>query len=210
MQVEGISYEYRADSSVNLSHSYLFSTVSGLLGPLPLGSAVLDIGCGDGRFIALFQGRGWRCFGTDFSPTGIEIAQKVHPEATFFLCNAESAGPEILKRVGLVDAIISTEVIEHLYAPRAFLQTAYTVLKPGGVLVLTTPYHGYLKNLMLALTGSLDAHFTVLWDHGHVKFWSRKTLTRAVTEAGFEVLKFKGSGRLPYLWRSMVLLLRKP
>jgi 2-polyprenyl-6-hydroxyphenyl methylase/3-demethylubiquinone-9 3-methyltransferase len=104
-----------------------------------------------------------------------------------------------------VDAILSTEVIEHLYDPRGFLRTAHELLKPGGTLVLSTPYHGYFKNLFLALTGKLDQHFTVLWDHGHIKFWSRKTLTQALEEAGFKEITFAGAGRLPWLWKSMVL-----
>jgi 2-polyprenyl-6-hydroxyphenyl methylase/3-demethylubiquinone-9 3-methyltransferase len=207
--VSGIEYEYRGASHED-SHAHLFSTVSELLSSVPPGSKVLDLGCGNGSFLSLFADRGWQRFGTDFSPSGIEIARKTYPDVHFFLADAESAIEEIREHVGYADAIIATEVIEHLYAPRAFLQTAYAVLKPGGLLVLTTPYHGYLKNLMLAATNSLDAHFTALWDHGHIKFWSRKTLTSVTTEAGFEPLEFKGSGRVPYLWKSMALLVRKP
>ncbi|MGD0444807.1 MAG: methyltransferase domain-containing protein [Edaphobacter sp.] len=61
----------------------------------------------------------------------------------------------------------------------------FALLKPGGIIVITTPYHGYLKNLMLAVFGKMDSHFTVLWDHGHIKFWSRRTLAMALTEVGF-------------------------
>ncbi len=84
------------------------------------------------------------------------------------------------------------------------------MLKPGGMIVVTTPYHGYLKNLMLAVFGKMDRHFTVLWDHGHIKFWSRKTLTKALTEIGFQDVEFAGSGRVPYIWKSMVLKAVKP
>jgi hypothetical protein len=41
---------------------------------------------------------------------------------------------------------------------------------------IMTPCHGYFKNLLLALTGKLDAHHDPLWDHGHIKFWSVPTL----------------------------------
>jgi uncharacterized protein (AIM24 family) len=75
----------------------------------------------------------------------------------------------------------------------------------AGQIILTTPYHGYLKNLMLAATGKMDSHFTALWDGGHIKFWSRKTLSTLLEEQGFRVTNFKGSGRLPYFWKSMVL-----
>jgi 2-polyprenyl-6-hydroxyphenyl methylase/3-demethylubiquinone-9 3-methyltransferase len=58
---------------------------------------------------------------------------------------------------------------------------------------------------MLATTGKMDQHFTVLWDHGHIKFWSRKTLERALHEVGFQVTQFKGAARIPFFWKSMVI-----
>ncbi len=51
----------------------------------------------------------------------------------------------------------------------------------------------------------MDNHFTVLWDGGHIKFWSRKTITVLLEEFGFKILVFKGSGRIPYLWKSMFI-----
>ena len=72
-------------------------------------------------------------------------------------------------------------------------------------MIISTPYHGYIKNLALAVTGKLDDHFTALWDGGHIKFWSVKTLSRLLEEHGFLVVEFKGSGRTPYLWKSMLL-----
>jgi 2-polyprenyl-6-hydroxyphenyl methylase/3-demethylubiquinone-9 3-methyltransferase len=78
-------------------------------------------------------------------------------------------------------------------------------LKPGGALILSTPYHGYWKNLALAVTGKLDDHFTALWDGGHIKFWSRGTLAQLLEEAGFRVERFVGVGRLPFLWKSMIV-----
>jgi 2-polyprenyl-3-methyl-5-hydroxy-6-metoxy-1,4-benzoquinol methylase len=207
--VTGISYEYCAANPEH-SHSYLFPIVSRLVADVPQGASVLDLGCGNGSFLSLFQKRGWKLYGTDFSPTGIEIARQSFPGIDFFLADSTAPTGDLLERVGQVDVILSTEVIEHLYDPRGFLRNAYAVLKPGGMIVLTTPYHGYLKNLLLAATGKMDRHFTVLWDHGHIKFWSRKTLSEVLTEAGFSDIRFAGSGRVPYLWKSMVLRATKP
>jgi len=206
--MDGISYEYRS-TQPEASHEYLFPVIAPLLKDLPAGGSVLDLGCGNGTFLALFRARGWKLYGTDFSPTGIDIARKTFPEIEFFLADSTSPTGDLLERVGPVDAILSTEVIEHLYDPRGFLRNAHKLLKPGGKLVLSTPYHGYFKNLMLALTGKLDKHFTVLWDHGHIKFWSRKTLTQALEEAGFTSIQFAGAGRAPWFWKSMVLMATK-
>jgi len=75
-------------------------------------------------------------------------------------------------------------------------------------LIVSTPYHGYLKNLALAVTGKLDAHFTALWDGGHIKFFSRSTLEQMLREEGFDVQAFVGAGRWPFLWKSMLMKAR--
>jgi 2-polyprenyl-6-hydroxyphenyl methylase/3-demethylubiquinone-9 3-methyltransferase len=108
------------------------------------------------------------------------------------------------------DVVVSTEVIEHVYAPRNLAKNAWHLLRPGGLLIMTTPYHGYLKNLVLALMGHFDAHFTALWDGGHIKFWSRRTLSILLSETGFTNIKFYGAGRCPLLWKSMVITARRP
>jgi 2-polyprenyl-3-methyl-5-hydroxy-6-metoxy-1,4-benzoquinol methylase len=205
--MNGISYMYYS-AKAETSHGYLYPVVNNLLRGLPPGSSVLDLGCGNGSFVSLFRGRSWKLHGTDFSPSGIEFAQRNFPDIDFFL--ADASANSAVTSIGQVDAIISTEVVEHLYDPKSFIRNAYEALKPGAFFVITTPYHGYLKNLMLAVTGKLDEHFTVLWDHGHIKFWSRKTLQAALTEAGFVDIEFKGAGRFPLLWKSMVIRARRP
>ncbi len=200
----GISYEYRSAAG-EVSHNYLYGPVAELLSDIPSNALVVDIGCGNGSFLSLFQDRGWQLFGSDYSFTGIEIAQASYPNIKFSVANAESMPEELASRVQQFDLVLSTEVIEHVYNPRGLLKTCHSLLKPSGTLVLTTPYHGYFKNLLLAVTGKLDQHFTVLWDHGHIKFWSHKTMREVLTEAGFTDIKFVGAGRIPWLWKSMVV-----
>jgi len=107
------------------------------------------------------------------------------------------------------DAVVSTEVIEHLFAPHLLLQFAAGTLKSGGYIVISTPYHGYLKNLALSILDLWDKHHTPLWHGGHIKFWSKKTLSRLLHENGFVVVGFCGTGRIPYLWKSMILIAKK-
>jgi hypothetical protein len=68
------------------------------------------------------------------------------------------------------DAAVSTEVVEHLFSPRALPRFAHAKIKAGGVFIVTTPYHGYLKNLVLCLANKWDFHHSPLWDGGHIKF----------------------------------------
>ena len=105
--------------------------------------------------------------------------------------------------------VISLEVVEHVYFPRKFAKTVYDLLEPEGIAIISTPYHGYWKNVALALSGKMDAHFTALWDHGHIKFWSPKTLESLLREAGFKDILFKRVGRIPTLAKSMIALAGK-
>ena len=97
---------------------------------------------------------------------------------------------------GSFDVAIATEVIEHLVRPRNLLGFAKQLLRPGGHLIISTPYHGYLKNLFIALSNKWDSHLAPLWDGGHIKLWSRKTLSQLLREAGFRVVRFIGAGRV--------------
>jgi hypothetical protein len=59
---------------------------------------------------------------------------------------------------------------------------------------------------MLSVFNKWDKHHTPLWDGGHIKFWSKHTLSSLLSEEGFEVKEFIGCGRVPYMWKSMLLV----
>lgn len=166
--------------------------------------AVLDLGCGNGSIARALIAEGYDVYGVDASESGIAIANAESP-GRFFVLDVSSGQLPTELAGKCFDAVISTEVIEHLYDPRAFIVFARRILASGGEFIVSTPYHGYLKNLALAVTGKFDAHFTVLWDGGHIKFFSRETLEQMLRENGFEVTAFAGAGRCPYLWKSMLL-----
>jgi 2-polyprenyl-3-methyl-5-hydroxy-6-metoxy-1,4-benzoquinol methylase len=198
-------YAYN-EAFYDTTHDYLLPSILSLLDKNK-NRAILDVGCGKGALTAKLIDMGFNAYGTDASQTGIEIANRHYPNRFHVQDLSSDDLPDILRGVHF-DTIISTEVVEHLYDPRGFVRFCKNVLvKNGqaGQIILTTPYHGYLKNLMLAATGKMDSHFTALWDGGHIKFWSRKTLSTLLEEQGFRVTNFKGSGRLPYFWKSMVL-----
>ena len=195
------------------SHDYLQPVVlSAVRACAPIGAAaarVFDAGCGNGALLRRLQLSGYEVSGCDASESGVAQARRLCGEAVRVerLSVYENLSETFGSRW---DVVVSTEVIEHLYAPRDFIRQAERLLMPGGTLILSTPYHGYLKNLALAVTGALDHHFTALWDGGHIKFWSYPTLKRLLGEFGFGQFSFFGAGRLPWLWKSMVVVARKP
>lgn len=121
-----------------------------------------------------------------------------------------SAYDDLAEQYGQFPVVLSLEVVEHVYAPRDYARTVFSLLRPGGVAIISTPYHGYWKNLALAMTGRLDAHFTALWDQGHIKFWSIRTLGDLLREAGFVDIRFERVGRVPALAKAMIAMAWKP
>jgi 2-polyprenyl-3-methyl-5-hydroxy-6-metoxy-1,4-benzoquinol methylase len=188
------------------AHSYVVPSLRRMLGTIP--KVVLDLGCGNGAVARALLADGHDVYGVDASESGIAIASREAPGRFFVLDVATGKLPSQLSEKKF-DAVISTEVIEHLYDPRGFLDFAKSLLPSGGALIVSAPYHGYLKNVALAVTGKLDSHFTALWDGGHIKFFSRKTLEELLRERGFLVESFVGAGRLPWLWRSMLIKAKK-
>ena len=170
--------------------------------------SICDLGCGNGHIAGRLAASGYDVTGIDASRSGIRIAQRSYPSATF----VEARLDQDIQQLGLpeFDLVISSDVIEHLYRPSDLVATVYSVLKPGGHVLLGTPYHGYLKNLALAVTGRMDSHFSVLHDGGHIKFFSVKTLSQLMLAHSFEALTFTFYGRAPWLWKNMICHARKP
>lgn len=164
---------------------------------------VLDLGCGNGSLSARVQAAGFNVTGLEHSKSGIEMASRAFPEVRFQ--QHDIGAPLPSEHVGQYDAVVSVEVIEHLLLPRKLMDAATQALKPGGVLFLTTPYHGYLKNLALALTNKFDDHWHPLRDYGHVKFFSRKTLRSLFEEYGLEQIQTEYLGRIPPLACSIAM-----
>lgn len=209
MKAADASDGYRYDDSArNPSHSYLLPTIKSELARLsPPSKRLFDLGCGNGSVGAALYSQGWEVTGVDPSREGLEQAKANYPMLHLEL---GSAYDDLASVYGLFPVVISLEVVEHVYSPRAFARGLADLLEPGGTAILSTPYHGYFKNLALALTGKMDAHFTALWDHGHIKFWSMNTLSTLLSEAGLRDIRFVRVGRVPPLAKSMIAIARKP
>jgi 2-polyprenyl-6-hydroxyphenyl methylase/3-demethylubiquinone-9 3-methyltransferase len=205
---EAAEYAYTGDDP-GYAQTYVRPVVEGYLTDVPREARVLDLGCGSGALLASFHDRGWISVGVDISASGIEQARRAHPTITFVLADATGDLTALLGKSNF-DVVISTETIEHVALPRPFVRNAFDALKPGGTLVVSTPYHGYLKNVATAVLARADSHYDPLWDYGHLKFFSVRTLAHLLWDAGFTDLEYTGAGRVPYFWKSMVVRARKP
>jgi len=202
-------YRY-ANASPGHHHDYLLPTVFETLDGLDLPAVqrrLFELGCGNRSVAHALTLRGWEVTGVDPSKEGIAQANSAYPELKLF---EGSAYDDLADRYGQFPIVLSLEVVEHLYSPRHYGRTVFGLLSHRGVAVISTPYHGYWKNLMLALTGKMDTHYTALRDHGHIKFWSMRTLGELLREAGFVDIRFERVGRVPALAKSMIAVARKP
>jgi len=198
-----------ASADASHMHRHFMPQVMALAGRVGPGTRVLDVGCGNGFTCGEFLRLGCEVVGIDLSEEGIAHARATHPTGRFEFLAADE---HLLDRLGGApfDLVVSTEVVEHLYDPRSYARGCLAALRPGGRFICTTPYHGYLKNLFISIAGKWDFHANPLWDGGHIKLWSRRTLSQLLQETGFTDLQFHGAGRFPGLWMTMVMTATKP
>lgn len=170
---------------------------------------ILDLGAGNGALCHVLASRGYDVVGVEYDEGGIATARSAYPGLPFYRFGVQDDPSALLESERPFDAAVSTEVVEHLFSPHLLPRYASGVLNSGGYLIISTPYHGYVKNLALSLLNAWDRHHAPLWHGGHIKFWSRKTLSALLEDNGFDVLAFHGVGRMPFLWKSMILVARK-
>lgn len=201
------SYHYGSEEASH-THGYLWEPTLRLLRELGgEKKSIFELGCGNGAFARLLKEKDYSVVGVDPSSDGIALAKEIDHETRL---SVGSAYDPLSDTFGRFPILVSLEVVEHVYYPKKYASCVNELLEPGGIAIVSTPYHGYFKNLVLALTGKMDSHFTALWDHGHIKFWSIKTLSQLFAEQGLELLEVKRVGRFPIFAKSMILVFRRP
>jgi 2-polyprenyl-6-hydroxyphenyl methylase/3-demethylubiquinone-9 3-methyltransferase len=197
------------DAGHNCSHPYLLPAVLRALRGFAWSGErrVFDLGCGNGAAASTLGDQGYRVTGVDPSAEGIAHANRAYPKLDL---QQGSAYDDLSARFGTFPVVVSLEVVEHLYDPPTYAATLFKLLEPGGMAILSTPFHGYWKNLAIAVTNKFDNHVSPLIVHGHIKFWSIPTLTTLLEGAGFRDLEFDRVGRVKPLAKSMIAIARKP
>jgi 2-polyprenyl-3-methyl-5-hydroxy-6-metoxy-1,4-benzoquinol methylase len=153
---------------------------------------VLDVGCGEGAFAAAMADTGAHVVAVDIAEEPLRRARSRHPELDLRLIAPD--GPWQLEDASF-DAVWAGEVIEHVADTAAWLSEVRRVLRSGGSLIASTPAHGRLELMRLALSPRAFAeHFDPLGDH--LRFYDRRTLARLLEEFGFEQVTVRSAGGL--------------
>jgi len=199
-------YEY-PDAGARWNDDDIWRAVSReLVRVTPSSRRVFELGCGNGVSAGRMKQLSFSVTAVDPSKGGIAAASAAHPDITFGVGGVDDP---LAQQFGTFPVVVSIEVLDHCYSPQRLAQCAHELLEPGGSSILTTPYHGYLKNLALAALGKMDAHFGAIWEGGHIKFSSVHTMRELLARAGSEVQRIARVGRVGPLAKSMVVTARK-
>ncbi len=141
---------------------------------------LLDVGCGDGRRLALLRSLGWEVEGQEIEPRAVVRAREVYKLRVHLGPLEELGFPD-----DAFDAVIMNHVIEHVFDPVSILAECRRILKPGGAFVAITPNVG----------GFGHRHFGRYWlgldPPRHLFLFSPTTLREVAVRAGFDKFTVK-------------------
>ena len=157
------------------------------------GRRLLDVGCGPGFLLEAATRMGYDVRGIDPSAYVVAIAQETFGprvrQGTIHTADFESAR---------FDVVVAFDTFEHVYDPLRFLDAARDLLKPGGVLAITTPDP---TSLLARVSGRRWVSFKI---PEHVFYWSRGPMARAL-EDRFSILETTRAGQ----YASLSFLVRR-
>jgi 2-polyprenyl-3-methyl-5-hydroxy-6-metoxy-1,4-benzoquinol methylase len=154
---------------------------------------VLDVGCGEGWFASELDRAGARVVGIDVAEEPLRRAHERDPGLDLRLVDVDGPWPI---EDATVDVVWAGETIEHVVDTAGWLAEVRRVLRPGGRLLLSTPAHGRLRVLWLALSRrAFEAHFDPRADH--LRFYTRPALTRLLGELGFQQVSVRAAAGPP-------------
>jgi glycosyltransferase involved in cell wall biosynthesis len=162
-----------------------------MLDHLPPGARILDLECADGSFAERARALGHHVVGVAFveQPGVRDTVERFH-QADLELGIPAEVG------VGY-DLVVIADVLEQLARPSRLLRDIWSVLRPGGQVLLSVPNFGHWYPRAKIATGRFGYDRRGILDESHLRFFTRRTLRRLVVETGFDVLEERHTG-LPF------------
>jgi len=173
--------------------------------------SVLEVGCGDGRFIGMLQERVTRCVGVDLVEPAIRFAQAFHPRVEF-RCT------DVANITEVFDVVATVEVLEHIpdaVVPQ-FVRGLCDRVRPGGHLLMCVPsdaepvhpkhYRHYSEALLhehVAASGVALQRMSVQHVFDPPGWWSAINRITCNSTATLEIPALNG-WLWRYLWRHRV------
>ena len=194
-----------APLDANLRGAFLLEQVAEIGAQLDCPPRVLDVGCGEGYFAAALVRAHAEVLAVDVAAEPLRRALERHPELDVRLVEAEAALP---LDDSSFDVVWAGETIEHVADTARWLSELRRVLRSGGLLLLSTPDHGLLSRLRLALSaGAFQERFDPRGEH--LRFYTRHALADLLMDFGFEEVTVRGAGGPPGARRTLLASARR-
>lgn len=165
----------------------------------------LDFGCGKAvilREITKIRPH-YQLFGVDVSQKALATARYRLPSAKFEPMKENQIIPF---KTNTFDVVLASDVLEHIYDTEVTFHELARVLKPNGQLIITVPFNGKLKVLLATLV-AFDRYFHPY--SPHIRFYSKSSLSRCLTENNLEPKVFGYFGRFYPISNGMYCIAQK-
>lgn len=173
---------------------------------LKSGSRVLDAGCGSGRHLCeAFRSQGVDVVGIDLKWDDIvttkNILSLMNDESTGLLMAAMANITRLPFQDGVFDAIICSEVLEHINDNKTAVAELVRVLKPGGNMAVSVPSF-WPERICWAISKPYREE-----PGGHVRIYKKKELQNLLEIAGAQCWKvsYKHALHAPYWWLKCIV-----
>lgn len=168
---------------ISLLYANLLDNLDTYLSP----GRLLDVGCAMGHFMTFARDRGWSVEGVECSRYAAECGRKrwgLHVDAVCDLRDARFADSHF-------DGCVLIEVAEHLPHPRLTFTEVLRVLKPGGMVYITTPNFASFRSLVQR------KDWSAVIPSGHLYYFTADSLEKLLKSIGFEdITNLTGSAEL--------------
>jgi 2-polyprenyl-3-methyl-5-hydroxy-6-metoxy-1,4-benzoquinol methylase len=143
------------------------------------GKSFIDVGCNAGFAVEAARTLGLDAMGIDVDKTSVEFAQGFYPESNFQAISIQ----ELAKTEKTFDMIYCSEVIEHLSQVQDFVSSLYKILKPDGVILLTTP------DILHYSVNKAPIEWDAVRPPEHLLYFSKKSLISLFKAHNFSTVK---------------------
>lgn len=172
-----------------------------LKAPRPFeGLRLLDIGCGGGLLSEPMARLGAQVVGADAAPKNIEVARLHADQVGLDIDYRAETAEALLAAAESFDAVLAMEIVEHVAEPPAFVQACHDLLRPGGVLVMST-LNRTARSFAAAIVG---AEWVMRWLPKGTHEWSRfitpEELAAMMQASGLKVVDRRGMVFNPLSW----------
>lgn len=173
---------------------------------IPICKNLLDVGCGDGVLKSFIKNKVDNIYGLDNDKLSVDKCKLLYKKVTLINLNSQN----IPYKNNYFDCVTCLDVIEHIIDPEMLLNKIYKILKPNGILIISTPNIRFTDHILKLICNgtfpktSLDAS---IYDGGHIHFFTYKDLITLLKETGFKILSIEGIiNKRKRGWKGSILL----